>query len=413
MTDPQLRLQGRSDLRWALLFLAPNFLGFLIFVALPVAFSLIMAFTNWDLIERAPFRFVGLENFKNMLWGPEARDFWKFLSTTVYFMLGLPISIAGSLLLAVMLNDPVHFGKRRSRTLAAVGCVALTGVGVLLCGVSGRQTIGLVLAIVGGSSLVAVAFNRVGMRTLFYLPFFTTGVAQFILWKLMFRPDSGPINAALIPCLDGLSDSLRWLTNNALASLGFCGTARSMILDQTCLFEAPNWLSSMNNLLLLHPETGFPRDPETGQLPFSIFGLGARDAIVIMGVWATVGGNNMLLYLAGLSNVPPELYEASMIDGAGRWRTFWNVSWPQLAPTTFFIVIMSIIGGLQGGFEQARVMTDGGPADTTVTLGYYIFREGFEEFRLGYASAVAWMLFLMVFVATLVNWRFGSRRLNV
>ena len=78
--------------------------------------------------------------------------------------------------------------------------------------------------------------------------------------------------------------------------------------------------------------------------------------------WGAVGSNTMLLYLAALTNVPGELYEAADIDGARPFDRFWNVTWPQLAPTTFFVVVMSMIGGLQGGFEMVRTMTSGGPA---------------------------------------------------
>lgn len=138
----------------------------------------------------------------------------------------------------------------------------------------------------------------------------------------------------------------------------------------------------------------------------------AKPSLMIMAFWAAVGSNNMILYLAGLSNVPPELEEAAKIDGAGAWQKFWNVTWPQLAPVTFFIFIMSVIHGLQGGFEMARVMTKGGPAGSTTTLSYYIYSEGFETGRLGYASALAWVLFLIVLAVTLINWRFGSRYTN-
>lgn len=365
-----------------MIFLAPNLLGFLVFVALPVLFSLVMAFTNWDLAERAPFRFVGLENFANLLWGHESKEFWKFFITTLYLMLGMPVSIAGSLFLATMLNDPLDFGHRRAR-MATVGvsAVIMTVGGVLACvsvHKSDAQSGGLVLAILGLTTLLTSLAPRVGLRTMFYLPFFTAGVAQFILWKVLLRPDSGMINGTLEILLDTVG-------------LGH--------------WETPKWLGSTDNLFSLDPQTGLPAAGN--------FGLGARDAIVMMGIWATIGGNNMLLYLAGLSNVPRDLYEAAMIDGAGRWKTFWNISWPQLAPTTFFIVVMSTIGGLQGGFEQVRVMTEGRPAETTITLGYYIYREAFEQFRLGFASAISWMLFLMIFVITLINWRFGSRQLNV
>jgi multiple sugar transport system permease protein len=138
----------------------------------------------------------------------------------------------------------------------------------------------------------------------------------------------------------------------------------------------------------------------------------AKPGIMIMGLWAAVGSNNMLLYIAGISNIPPELYEAAEVDGAGGWARFWNVTWPQLAPTTFFIVIMSFIGGLQGGFEVARTMTGGGPFGSTTTLAYYVYSQGFEAGRLGYASAIAWVMFAMIFVLTVLNYRFGSRYIN-
>jgi multiple sugar transport system permease protein len=138
----------------------------------------------------------------------------------------------------------------------------------------------------------------------------------------------------------------------------------------------------------------------------------AKPAIMIMAFWAAVGSNNMILYIAGLTNVPRELYEAAEIDGANRWNRFWHVTWPQLAPVTFFIVVMSVIHGLQGGFEMARAMTQGGPAGSTTTLSYFVYIEGFESGRLGYASAVVWVLFAMVMAMTLLNFKFGNRNVN-
>ena len=120
----------------------------------------------------------------------------------------------------------------------------------------------------------------------------------------------------------------------------------------------------------------------------------------------------MILYIAAIANIPDNLYEAAAIDGAGPLARFRHVTVPSVAPTTFFIVIMSIIGGLQGGFETARVMTQGGPAGITTTLSYYIYSTGFEELKLGYSAAVSWILFLVVFVATLVYWRKGNRQME-
>lgn len=317
------RRARRNDLRAAMAFLLPNFLGFVIFTSGPVLFSLGVSFTNWNLQQTVPFRWTGIGNFVKLT---QDRDFWLYAINTVYFLIGIPLSIAGSLALALLLTQ------------------RLRGIVVY--------------------------------RTLFYLPSFTSGVALMILWKALYNPDFGPINAFL----------------------GWLGHTLRVELPQ------PEWLLSTRNLLGLQVE-------QVG-VALRQWGLGARDAIVIMGIWTAIGGNNMLLYLAALTNVPQELTEAASLDGAGRWEVFRYVTWPQLAPTTFFIVVMSFIGGLQGGFEQARVMTAGGPAGTTTTLAYYIYTKAFEEFQIGYASAISWVLFAIIFAVTLVNWRFGSKELS-
>ena len=308
----------------ALCFLLPNFLGFLVFTLGPVAFSLAASFTNWNLMKTVPLQWVGLDNFTKLLTRDE---FWLYSINTAYLMMGIPLSIAASLLLAVLLSQKLR--------------------------------------------------GMVVYRTLFYLPSFTAGVAMLILWKALYNPDFGPVNT-------GIEAGLSWIGATSV--------------------DAPTWLASTKNVLAL--------GVEKVQFVSAQFGLGARDAIIIMGIWTAAGGGNMLLYLAGISNIPEELYEAASIDGAGKWAQFRHVTWPQLAPTTFFIVIMSFIGGMQGGFEQARVMTLGGPAGTTTTLSYYIYTKAFEEFQIGYASAVAWVLFLVIFAVTLFNWRFGSQYVN-
>ena len=120
----------------------------------------------------------------------------------------------------------------------------------------------------------------------------------------------------------------------------------------------------------------------------------------------------MILYIASISNIPDSLYEAADIDGAGSVAKFFHITIPSVAPTTFFIAVMSTIGGLQGGFQNAKIMTQGGPAGTTTTLAYYIFTAGFEELRFGYASAVSWVMFVLVFSMTLVNWKYGNKRME-
>ncbi|MBP6506017.1 MAG: sugar ABC transporter permease [Opitutaceae bacterium] len=160
--------------------------------------------------------------------------------------------------------------------------------------------------------------------------------------------------------------------------------------------------------------SGLPAIAAAGIVPPNWLGdyAWAKPALIIMGLWAAIGSNNMILYLAGLSNIPPELYEAADMDGASAMQRFWHITWPQLAPVTFFIGVMGVIYGLQGGFEMARVMTLGGPAGSTTTLSYFIYIEGFETGRLGYASAAAWVLFALVFILSLLNFRFGNRNAN-
>ncbi len=323
----------RHELRAALGFLLPNLIGFGVFTAGPVLFSLAISISNWHLHRTVAFQWIALRNFVELL---QDRDFWLYSINTAYLMLGIPLAIAGSLFLAIVLSQ------------------RLRGIVVY--------------------------------RTLFYLPTFTSGVALMLLWKALYNPEFGALNAAINWWLDSLH------LNELVRALGGGGVS------------APTWLLSTKNMLGL--------DVEQIRIIPGQWGLGARDALIIMGVWIAIGGNNMLLYLAGVSNIPPELVEAAQLDGAGRWAIFRNVTWPQLAPTTFFIVVMSFIGGLQGGFEQARVMTLGGPAGTTTTISYYIYTKAFEEFQIGYAAALSWVLFSAIFVITMINWRLGHKELH-
>lgn len=313
-------MKRRGDLLPAVGFLAPNFLGFLIFTAFPLIYSLCVSFSDWNVAQPGVFHWVGFGNFIDLL---KDNNFHTYFVNTVYLMIGIPFSIFGSLLLAILLSQKLK--------------------------------------------------GMVVYRTLFYLPSFTSGVALMILWKALFNPDFGPID---------------YVINTVNHLLHIPATA-------------PDWLLSTKNIFALGVE-------KVG-IDIHQFGLGARDALIIMGVWTAIGGNNMLLYLAALTNVPQELYEAADLDGASKWDSFRHVTWPMLAPTTFFIVVMSFIGGFQAGFDQARVMTQGGPAGTTTTMSYYIYQKAFEEFQMGYASAVSWLLFLIIFVMTVINWRLGNR----
>lgn len=354
----------------ALLFLAPNLAGFLVFTLGPILISLAGSFTTWSLRPAVPLRFIGWQNYGDLFSDP---NFYFYFFNTLYLLMGLPISIGGSLALAVFLSQKLEFRGPRGARRLALGVFVFTALVAGVLFLSGRPSMGFVLLALGVLSALGLHFGSMGYRTFFYLPHFTAGAGTILLWMQLYNPNFGLINQAITAA----GDFLGWK------------------------IDPPGWLTSTRCLLGFLP---LPEHFNNGG-----FGLGAREAIMIMGIWAAVGGNNMVLYLAGISNIPPELYEAADIDGASGWQRFRFITFPQLAPTTFFIVVMGIIGGLQGGFEQARLMTEGGPAGVTTTLSYYIYTQGFERLDLGYGAAVAWTLFLVIMIVTLINWRYGNR----
>ena len=354
----------------ALLFLAPNLLGFFVFTLGPIVISLAGSLTTWSLRPSVPLRFIGLQNYIDLFSDP---NFYFYLYNTFYLLLSMPVSIAGSLFLAVFLSQKLELRGPRGAARLALAAAAVTVVVCPVLFLLGAGSAALTLFALGLITSAGLYFGSIGYRTFYYLPYFTAGAGTILLWMQLYNPNFG-------------------LFNQVLTSLGHMTGAD---------IEPPGWLASTKSLL------GFLPMPE--HFNNGGFGLGARDAIMIMGVWASIGGNNMVLYLAGISNIPQELYEASDIDGANGWQRFRYITFPQLLPTTFFIVVMGVIGGLQGGFETARLMTDGGPAGTTTTLSYYIYTQGFERLDLGYGAAVAWVLFLIIMIVTLINWRYGNR----
>lgn len=361
--------QSRRNSRTALIFLAPNLLGFLVFTFIPIIASLLGSFTSWSLNASVPLTFIGLQNYIELFADPA---FYFYLFNTLYLLLGLPIGILGSLALAVFLSQKLDLRSHRRANVLAVVAMIVSTLSALLLWATGSGSTGAVILMLGIITAAGLRFGSIGYRTFYYLPHFTAGAGTIILWIQLYNPNFGLINQSI----ESLAALLGWSIN------------------------APGWLTSTKSLLGFLP---LPAHFNNGGM-----GLGAREAIMIMGIWGSIGGNNMILYLAGISNIPPELYEASDIDGANGWQKFRFITFPQLAPTTFFIVIMGLIGGLQGGFETARLMTAGGPAGSTTTLSYYIYQQGFERLDLGYGCAVAWVLFIIIMGITLINWRFGK-----
>jgi multiple sugar transport system permease protein len=180
-------------------------------------------------------------------------------------------------------------------------------------------------------------------RTFYFTPVVTSGIAVSIVWLWIYDPTWGTAN---------------WV-------LGLVGV------------PPLQWLSS--------PDTAMP-------------------GLILMSTWKSVGFD-MVIYLAGLQGIPEVYYEAARVDGAGRWAMFRHITWPLLAPTTFFILVTGIIGASQV-FDQVFVMTNGGPLQSTQVVVFLLYRYAFQFFRMGYASALAWIIFLIVLVFTLLQWKF-------
>lgn len=133
----------------------------------------------------------------------------------------------------------------------------------------------------------------------------------------------------------------------------------------------------------------------------------ALTAVIILSVWKDVGFSTVL-FMAGLQGIPSSLYEAAWLDGANRWKSFLYITLPLLSPTTFFVIVINIISSFQI-FDQAYVLTGGGPGNATNTIVYYIYNNAFQWFRMGYASAVAWLLFGIIFVATFIQFKYQKK----
>ena len=201
-----------------------------------------------------------------------------------------------------------------------------------------------------GGLILALLMNQKGVRgirvvrTIYYLPSVLSGVAFVVVWMWLFHPSAG-------------------LINGTLARFGIAG---------------PRWLT----------------DPDT-----------ALYALWMMSLWGL--GRTAVIFLAGLKQVPQPLYEAAGMDGAGAWRSFWNVTLPLITPTIFFNLVLSIIATFQT-FTSAFVATNGGPLDSTLFYVLYLYRQAFQYFAMGYASALAWVLFVIILLLTLLILRSGQ-----
>jgi multiple sugar transport system permease protein len=286
---------ARREERAAYLFLSPWLFGLLAFWLIPIVGSLLLSFSEWNIIGDAEW--VGLENYRDML---DDRTFWLSIRVTLkYLLLSVPLYIICGLLLSLVLN------------------LKIRGINVF--------------------------------RTILFFPSVLSGVAVAVLWVALLNPDVGAVNELLRAI--GIDNPPRWL-------------------------DSPTW---------------------------------AVPSVVLVGLWGIGGG--AIIYLAGLQNIPAQLYEASLLDGAGPWQRFRYVTLPMITPTLLFVLLTSLIEAFQV-FDIAFVLSRGGQGGLGDSLQFYLinlWNEAFVNSQYGYASAMAWVLVVAAAAVILVIFRTSGR----
>ena len=286
----KLSRQLKTDLT-GYVFILPNIIGFLLFTLVPMVFSLIISFTDWNYTQGfGNIQWNGGVNFVEM-WGD--KWFTDSLINTIVF---------------------------------AVTVVPLTAV------------LALVLAVV----IDRFCFARLPIRLAMFMPYISNVVAVAIVWVMMYSP-WGPF---------------------------------TRMVQTVGVENPPQWLGDY-----------------TWALP----------AIIIMTIWSGLG-YSVMIYTSSISSLPRDVYEAADIDGAGEVTKFFKLTVPFLSPTTFFLVITTFITSFQV-FAPIQIMTRGGPGTSTHVLVYYIYTAAFNFYRMGYAASMSWILFVILFTITLVQWR--------
>lgn len=289
----------RRETAAGIFFILPGFLGFFVFILIPVIMSLGISFTEWNFLKGwSAIKFTGLKNYLKLF-----TDDWFIVSlknNLLYTAVTVPSLLVLGLITANIINWHCY----------------------------------------GGNII----------RVMIFIPYIASVVAICTVWQVMLQPSYGPINQFLM-------------------SIG--------------IENPPKWLVSAKWALW---------------------------AIMLINIWTQLG-YYVAVYMSGLKNIPMELYEAGKIDGTSALQQFWYITIPMVSPTTFFLSIMGIIGSFKA-FDLISVLTQGGPGNATSVMAYYIYKTAFNEFKMGYACALAWVLFLVIFIVTLVQWKNQSKFTN-
>jgi len=325
------------------LFASPWIVGFLIFVVVPMLFSLYWSFTNYRIASATPTRWVGLTNYIQLI--TKDNDFLSSIINTLFLtVLGLPLQMGVALFLAVLLNQKMH-GERIFRMAFYLPVILGFNTAVLLC------------------------------------------------WRLMLNTGTGIINQ-IIRAVD-----------NAVPPIGYF--SRSVIFIQE-LFSA-FFLGITNGSFTLLGKVWAAGLPAANRVQLWVQSpLWSKMSVVLLIIWGC--GTMMLIFLAGLNNIPRELHEAAEVDGAGGWKRFWKISFPLLTPYIFYNLVVGLIAMLQI-FEPIYVLyRDNQPLiPSTISMVYYLWQATFSHFEIGYGSAISWLILIIILVVTLIQFKMQDR----
>jgi multiple sugar transport system permease protein len=346
----------KPQTRTALLFASPWFIGFTVLLAYPLGASLYYSFCDYSVLR--PPVWVGLLNFRNL-----AADavFWKSLrNTAVYAGMALPLGMLTALSLALLLNTKV-----RGMTV---------------------------------------------YRTIFFLPSLVPTIPLAVLWLWVFNGEHGILNFVLgylpaaailaLPALVGIvATGIAYATGRrALGRVLLTATVAAAALGAWLGFGSPALLAR------LHTAVALPTPNWLSDTAWS------KPALALMALWGA--GNAMVIYLAGLQDVPTEMYEAAELDGAGWWARTRNVTVPFVSPVILFNGIMAIIGTLQVFAEPYVMFPGGSPARSTYFYTMYLFDNAFIYHKMGYACAMGWIMFLIILALTMLALRLSERHVH-
>ncbi|MCM3160574.1 sugar ABC transporter permease [Metabacillus litoralis] len=280
----------RTESLAGFLFVSPMLIGVSILVLLPIFATFILSFADWKFIQSIDqLKWIGFDNFKDLM---DDKVFLKSLLNNALFIFTVPICMAVSLLLAVVIDKSVYM-----------------------------------------KSYFKVAF---------FMPYISSVVAIAVVWQVLFHPSAGPINQTLM-------------------ALGIA--------------DPPKWIADPNFALI---------------------------SVMLIQIWISIGFN-LIIYIAGLQSIPQELYEAADMDGANSWVKFRHITFPMVSPTSFFLLITGIISTFKV-FDLIAVLTKGGPLHSTSMLVWHLYDTAFVNLDIGYSSAIAVILFLIVFLITIFQW---------